>query len=392
MDKLRKPPPQSGGGFYVIIISMADPIQQKDENIITRTMKGDFQKLSGAFKETIKKTEPIPTPSVSNISQEAKAAAAPIFESAVLPAQRPVEPRPISPVDRPPVLTVPPKTIPLKKTPEILAKPLFKATPVWLKISGIGLGLLLIVIAGLYGYWKIFIQSQPTIEAPKVATTPLSTFPIAPIATTTASVKFFNKLPNKEVTIDISSKTSDILIKSLKSEAVIKEALASVKQVKITFQGKPITAGEFFNLMSIFTPKDFFSNYEDEFAFAFFSQKEGARPILIIKTKNRESAENQMKNWETGTLSSDIFPLFLTNFKLPKYLPTFKNYLFIGQPVHYLNISLPFASLNYAIYNNFLIFTTSSAGMFVVLQDLTGQKVSFNYLKSLEASIDNFVK
>ena len=102
--------------------------------------------------------------------------------------------------------------------------------------------------------------------------------------------------------------------------------------------------------------------------------------------------EAQMKDWESKTLVSDILPLFLSNNKLPKNLPPFKSYLFIGQPVRYLNISLPFASLNYAIYNDFLVFTASSAGMFVVLQDLTGQTVSFDYIKSLEASINKFIK
>ena len=144
--------------------------------------------------------------------------------------------------------------------------------------------------------------------------------------------------------------------------------------------------------MSIFAPQNFLLNYENEFVLAFFSQKEGMRPIVILKTKNKNLAENQMADWESKTFTSDIFPLFLNNNKLQKNLTAFKSYLFIGQPVRYLNVNLPFASLNYAIYNNFLIFTTSSAGMFVVLQDLTGQSVSVDYKNSLEASIDKFVR
>jgi len=144
--------------------------------------------------------------------------------------------------------------------------------------------------------------------------------------------------------------------------------------------------------MSVFAPKNFLSNYENEFAFAYFSQKEGARPILILKIKDKGLAQNQMADWEKMTLASDIFPLFLSDSELPKTLQSFKSYLFTGQPVRYLNINMPFASLNYAIYNNFLIFTASSAGMFVILQDLTGQSVSQNYLENLKASINEFVK
>jgi len=194
------------------------------------------------------------------------------------------------------------------------------------------------------------------------------------------------------VTIDLPSKTPTALIQALKSEEKIEEPRASIKQIKITHQGKPLTTEEFFDLMSIFTPKDFLSNYENEFAFTYFSQKEGARPVLILKTKDKELAQNQMADWEKTILASDIFPLFLSDSKLPKTLQPFKSYLFIGQPVRYLNINMPFASLNYAIYNNFLIFTTSSAGMFVILQDLTGRSVSQNYLDNLKASINEFVK
>jgi len=180
-------------------------------------------------------------------------------------------------------------------------------------------------------------------------------------------------------------------MQALKSEAKIEETRASIKQIKITYQGNPLTTEEFLGLFLIFTPKDFLLNYEDEFAFAFFTQKEGARPVLILKAKDEELAKTQMTAWEK-TLANDILPLFLNSIKLPKYLSSFKTYLFVNQPVRFLNIGASFASLNYSIYDNFLIFTTSSAGMFVILQDLTGQSVSQNYLENLNASINEFVK
>ena len=366
---------------------MTDPIAQKDENIVIRTMKSDLEDLKNPHPK--KEEKPIPTIPTGPISQEAKA---PFVQApAPLPPMPKVEPRPISSLGGPPILVVPPKIIPPKEIAEIPTKPLFKATPVWFKIGGIGFGVLLLILIGLYGYWKIFIQSQP-ITKPPVATTTPPTLPTTPAATSTAPIKFFNKLPNKEITIEISSKTSAALLNALKSEATMEETRASIKQVKITYQGKPITIEEFLNLMFIFAPQNFLPNYESEFVLAFFSQKEGARPILIIKAKKRSEMETQMKDWEAKTLASDIFPLFLNGGKLPKALSSFKSYLFIGQPVRYLNVNVPFASLNYAIYNDFLIFTTSSAGMFVVLQDLTGQTVSQNYLENLKASINEFIK
>ncbi len=370
---------------------MADPTPKPEEDIFIRTMKGDLNKLAGvALKEEKPKPSPVPAP-ITPISKETeyKAPQAPI----VTPAPPTLPSPPIKPmqadlsaqIGKPPILVVPPKTMP--------AKPLYKTMPVWIKLGVIGLAVILIALSGLYGYWKIFIQSKLPITAnPPISTTTAPILPTALTATTTAPIKFFNKLPNKSVTIDLPSKTPTALIQALKSEAKIEETRASIKQIKITYQGKSLITEEFFNLMSILTPKNFLSNYENEFAFAYFSQKEGARPILILKIKDKELAQNQIADWEKMTLASDIFPLFLSDSELSKTLQSFKSYLFIGQPVRYLNINMPFASLNYAIYNNFLIFTALSAGMFVILQDLTGQRVSQNYLENLKASINEFVK
>ncbi len=364
---------------------MTEP-NQKDENIVIRTMKSDLEDLNNPRPK--KEKEPIPVMPAGPISQEAqyKIPQAPTFPT--LPKME------TKAKTQPPILIIPPKIIPPKEISEIPARPLYKATPAWIKLGAIGFSIILIVISGLYGYWKIFVQVKPPgqpVTAPP-ATTTIPGFPITPTATTTTPIKFFNKLPNKTVTIDLPSKTPIALISALKSEAAISETRASVKQIKITYQGKPIIVQELFDLMSIFSPRDFVPNYENEFALAYFNQKEGARPILIIKTKNRELARTQIGGWEKATFASDIFPLFLSDFKLPTTLLAFRSYLFINQPVRYLNIGLPFASLNYAIYNDFLIFTTSSAGMFVVLQDLTGQSVSQKYLESLEASINKFIK
>lgn len=379
---------------------MPEPIPQKNnDGVVIRTMKGDLEKISSMPPVPLEK---LPAPPLSKIPAKEPTLEAP---KPVLPAPPVIQP----PTVKPPVLVaepkaippaplkeipeipkeipkiIPPKIIPPKEIPEIPTKLLQKAAPAWVKLGLIGFGLIILVFLGIYGYWKLFVKTQPAM--PPTTPVVVPTLPAAPIATTTLPIKFFNKLPHKAVTIDLSAKTSVALLKALKAEMVISETLASIKQIKITYQGKPITTEEFFNLMLIFSPKDFLTNYESEFALAFFTQKEGARPALILKIKNRELTQTQMTEWEKKTLPSDIFPLFLTDFKLPKTLPTFKSYLFVNQLVHYLNVSVPFASLNYTIYNNYLIFTTSSAGMFVILQDLTGQNISLEYFKNLEAAM-----
>lgn len=395
---------------------MAEPVQKLKENIIIWTMQDD---LSGKPKPTLtpngiellppikpfskeaqfeapKTTDKLPkiTPISPPTPEKIKAPAAPLDYHSVLPPLPEIKAKPAKPESetKPAVLIVPPKPIPPKKFPELPIKPLYKATPVWIKFGMIGLAVAFLVFAGLFGYWKYFIRGESLPAIFSTATTTVATLPEAPTATTTAPIKFFNKLPNKSITIDLPAKTSTALTKALKSEAKIEETRSSVKQIKITYQGQPLTAEEFLGLMSIFTPKDFLLNYENEFALAFFSQAEGARPVLMLKAKNKDLTKTQMVNWEKSTLPNDILPLFLDNLKLPKSLPAFKDYLFVGQPVSYLNIGANFASLNYTIYNDFLIFTTSSAGMFVILQDLTGQGISQSYLENLKASIDTFVK
>ena len=365
---------------------MDEPILQKEENIVIRTMKGDLEQLSGILPEKEKKVEPAPFAPIRQLSQETQVPIAQAPTAHTLPPKLKTE-------TKPPILIIPPKTIPPKEITEIPAKPLFKATPIWFKIGGIGLGVAVLSLIGLYGYWKIFIQSRPIVQPFLVPITKPPTLPGVSTATTTVPIKFFNKLPNKEVTIELSSKTSAALLNALKSEATIEETRASVKQIKITYQGKPITTEEFFNLMQIFTPQNFLLNYESEFALAFFyhlyPQEKEVRPIIIIKAKNQELAQNQMQTWEKS-LISDINPLFLTEIKMPEKLIMFKSYSFVKQPVRYINVGIPHASFNYSIYNDLLILSTTSAGLFVILQDLTEQSVSLNYLELLEASIGNF--
>ncbi|MBI2635062.1 MAG: hypothetical protein HYW79_00780 [Parcubacteria group bacterium] len=366
---------------------MADPTTQKDENIVIRTMKSDLEDLNNPRPK--KEKEPIPVMPAGSISKETQ------YKAPQMPTLPPL-PK-IEEKTKPPILIVPQKIIPPKEITEIPARPIYKAMPALIKIGAIGLGVILITIFGLYGYWKVFIQTEP--PAPPVitpsATTTVPGFPITPSATTTAPIKFFNKLPNKTVTIDLSSKTPGALIQALQSEAAVSETRASVKQIKVTYLGKSITAQEFFDLMSIFAPQNFLSNYENEFAFTFFyhlyQQKNEVRPILILKTKNRDLAQTQLQDWEKTSLISDMYPLFLLDFKLPT-IKSFKSYLFINQPVRYLNINVPYASLSYTIYNDFVILSTSSAGMFVILQDLTGQSISADYLKRLEASLGNLTR
>ncbi len=383
---------------------MPEQIQKQTEDIIIRTMKGDL----AVPVPKLPSVETKPPAPISPISKEATYKAPQMPTTFVPPPSPPLTPivlktekrdeapkastipEPGRP-NKPPVLIIPPKIIPPKEIPEIPVKPLYKVIPTWLKLGEIALIIIGITLSGLYGYWKIFIQNAAPISPP-VSTSTIPILPIAPSATSTAPIEFFSKLPNKSVTIDLPAKTPTALVQALKSEAKIVETRASIKQIKITYQGNPLTTEEFLSLFSIFTPKDFLLNYEDEFAFAFFAQKEGARPILILKAKDKELAKTQMAAWEKITLANDILPLFLNNLKLPQYLPSFRTYLFVNQPVRFLNIGAPYASLNYAVYNNYVIFTTSSAGMFVILQDLTGQIVSQSYLENLNASINEFVE
>lgn len=270
--------------------------------------------------------------------------------------------------------------------------PLPKAAPIWIKLGIIAILTFLVTFFGLYVYWKIFVQSRAPQPQPIEQTTQPQqpTLPITQPNITAPPLRFFNKLPNKAITIDLPFKDSAALMKALKSEAEVLEEREQVKQIILTYQGRPVELADFFSLTQIFVPQDFLANYENQYAFFFFSQKEGARSGLILKTKDRNLAQNQMQGWEQDTLPSDMLPLFLSQLQTVKTPLQFKSYSLAGQPVRYANVPVPYASLNYSIYGDFLIFTSSSRGMFKVINDLTGRIVSKNYLKRFGAIAGRF--
>ena len=412
-DKLRIDPEQNRMG------------QNLDE-IVIRTMQEDLSRsgLGALKKEEIKAPLSMPPPSSSPVSapptpkpvppmggtigQVAPPAPLPVPapklafptrpEGAVGPIPTtPAIPSIMSPRPTPPVagglpqLKIPPRIIPPKEIPAVPAGPLPKSAPVWIRLGIIAIVVFLVTFFGLYIYWKIFVQGETEVSqqpTPQQSTTP--TLPATQPATTTPPLKFFNKLPNKAVTIDLAIKDPANLQKALQSEVTIQEERESVKQIFITFQGKPVELAEFLNLMEIFLPQDFISNYENQYAFAYFSQKEGARATLILRAKDANLAKTQMLEWEKTTLPSDILPIFPTSLRSIRTSIVFKSYSLSGQPVRYVNIPVPFSSLNYSIYNNLLVFTASSRAMFRVMGDLTGQGVSRTYIDAIEASIDNF--
>ena len=244
---------------------MPEPTQKQTEDIIIRTMKDDIEGKP-------KPAPALPPPPVTPISQET------VYKASQAPAAIPVTPPPAPKIEfrpapaitpapttpnKPPILIVPPKIIPPKEIPGMPVKPLNKATSTWIKLGAIGLGVILISLLGLYGYWKIFIKSKPpaTTINPPVSTTTIPTLPLAPLATSTVPVKFFSNLPNKSITIDLPARTPLALMQALESETKIEETRSSVKQIKITYKGESLAIEEFLSLFSIFTPKDFLLNY-----------------------------------------------------------------------------------------------------------------------------------
>ena len=361
--------------------------------------------------ETVFSPPPAPRPQVSKVLTETLKPFMPPAPTRTPPASLPttqptvgggtspqaaVTPsRPTPPVSAgSPTLKVPPRVIPPREVPKILPNHLPKIVPVWVRLGIIAVAVFLLTFLGLYVYWKIFIQEKPeaksqlpTTQQPKTPTLPVNQQPAV-----TPPLKFFNKLPNKAVTIELAIKDTANLGHALQSEAAILEERESVKQIFISYRGKPVELAEFLNLMQIFVPQDFLANYENQYAFFYFSQKEGARAGLVLKAKNSQLAQTQLDQWEKTTMPSDILPLFPTSLRSIKTPILFKSYSLAGQPVRYVNVPILFSSLNYSIYNNLLIITSSSRAMFKVMNDLTGQSTSRAYLDQLGASIDDFAR
>ncbi|MDP3990911.1 MAG: glycoside hydrolase family 3 N-terminal domain-containing protein [Candidatus Nealsonbacteria bacterium] len=155
------------------------------------------------------------------------------------------------------------------------------------------------------------------------------------------------------------------------------EALTRVL-IKDLEKNEIIKLDSFFNAYSINPPQGFYDRLENDFTLFVYSQEEGNRFGIIVKTKG-EMAEI-MSSWES-TMEQDLENIFvLLGKEDPALSSSFKEADYQSLPFRFQTFSRQDTGIVYSIYNNYLVITTSWKSMEKTLEKLkeAASTVSFS--------------
>ncbi|MBU1136819.1 hypothetical protein KKD72_00415 [Patescibacteria group bacterium] len=133
--------------------------------------------------------------------------------------------------------------------------------------------------------------------------------------------------------------------------------------------------GDFLSLTEINIPSDLArlieqseANGEDYTLFA-YNQSEGKRLGLALKLKTGADLTEILKNWEKD-IEHDLTPLFL-GMDISNSAAEFKDNVYQGKNIRYVNFPDPDLSIDYAIIDDKLLITTSQESMYAAIDALS---------------------
>jgi len=178
----------------------------------------------------------------------------------------------------------------------------------------------------------------------------------------------------------------EILFKdNLKSEIAKEQPLSTIKRIlpKIVDSeeicaGLSISGGKYANLSELISllginisdeiSQQFYSFTEQDYLLFSHSQLEGNRLGLSIKLKQEANLSEMLKNWEESILT-DLKSMLLQE-EVPE--PTsFEDNIYKDIAIRYINFPDPDLSIDYAVFDNKLIITTSRESMYGIIDVLT---------------------
>lgn len=229
-------------------------------------------------------------------------------------------------------------------------------------------------LAGWFLYPKIFPASTPLPTPPIIIPTPdiqpPTPAPPTPSPSPTPLV-FFLKTPEKTSVLDIIAQTKTELIAALKKETEQIETVGTLKIIDLRQDGVPITFSQFTNLMGLNIPTELASLILPEFIlFVNSHAQEGSRLGLIVVVSDPTAAITSLKNWE-ATIDTDLRDLFLGADTGEK--TEFRDGNYQGVAKRFLAFKPPF-SIDYGIYQNFLIITTSRFSFANAIDHILGKE------------------
>jgi hypothetical protein len=187
------------------------------------------------------------------------------------------------------------------------------------------------------------------------------------------------------MTVSDSKDLSDSLEKALQSP----QPTGQFKRIIIKKEGEILGVKDFFGLLGVNFPDNFYDNIIDEPTMFIYSQGQGKRIGFAVKTKTSASGLNVILKAEEPTAETDLDPLFALMGKEGKAVaPYFKN---ASDLQDYQGPDFRFKTLNendlgifYAANDYYFAFTSSSESMeslLAKLQQFLGNKVLMGDLK-----------
>jgi len=379
--------------------------QPPSSNIFIRSMQDDLNTLknSGGQMPNIS-GQPVEVPlSPQPVAPQSQSAPspAPSIPSSVGPAFNQPAPTPVVGFDN---AGFPPTEPPLFASEGMVSPPAFSETPekaprrVSKKLVLIIVVFILLIGIGALGYFVIYPKYFKPPVTPIVTTTKyicsseyqcvqslqgsyatLEDCQIScKVVTPTSTASTIPLLPVQQayraqnLPINLGANCTSIM-SAIKTEA---KQSAQVDVFKILI---PKIRTEYLTIQEIasdFVPKlpvEASSSLKEKYlAFAYYGETNTSLGLALeLKHENIEALKSYLLTWEKKTMANDLSNFFLVApTTKPKSLTTFKQRDFLGAYVRYLTYPKPQVVLSYALFNDYLIITTSNEAMDSALQHL----------------------
>ena len=229
--------------------------------------------------------------------------------------------------------------------------------------------IMLIGIASVFSWFLVFKKSPknpPLHPSPKVAKV--------------EGIKEFSSIKD-EIVINLEKDESGIgLISKINARAARlkrEKRLANISRIIVKKEGVPISLRELLDELKIKIPSDtldFFDN--NRYNLILFEEATGAKRLgLAMVTSNPSTTRLKFQSWENENIASrKIYrafePLFMGSRISSVSQERFKTGKYMGVKMRYLQIPDKNTSLDYLVYGDILVITTSKDSIFQVIEIL----------------------
>lgn len=267
-------------------------------------------------------------------------------------------------------------TPPAQPAEPLVFKPLKRLLPpkkLWIRLAIV---FSVALIAGSL-YWIFVISRQPDKEPPPpVAPTPPSAqVPASPATSTPPEIIIPPSLVQVEKTENFDiSKTEDLpnVLADAAKEGVTENSFVRII-VKNTTENRLVLPQEIAQAFQVEAPEGFFDSLGEDFTLLSYVQKEGRRPVLIAKIKDKTGLNNALKGWEAKIAKDGVF---LSGAKIQALVSYFKTGKYKNTPVRYLTISKQDMGVCYVIFGDYFVLTASFAGLKAAVDRIESAKLT----------------